>query len=38
MKRLLALPLLLAAPGARADQHYSDEVFFDTSLTPDAYH
>lgn len=30
--------LLLAVTPARADQHFSDEVFFDTSLAPDAYH
>lgn len=32
---LASLPL--AATPARADRHFSDEVFFDTSLAPDAY-
>lgn len=37
------LPLLLASflldgTAAVADQHFSDEVFFDNSLAPDAYH
>lgn len=40
--RRAILPLVLAAllPGtaAVADQHFSDEVFFDTSLAPDAYY
>jgi hypothetical protein len=31
------LALLLCATSATADQHFSDEVFFDTSLAPDAY-
>lgn len=35
---VVALLALVTAPTARADQHYSDEVFFDTSLAPDAYH
>ncbi|MEQ7873956.1 glucoamylase family protein [Sphingomonas sp. ASV193] len=34
---LAALSIVLAGPPAWADQHYSDEVFFDTSLVPDAY-
>lgn len=36
--RVMSLPLLLlAATAARADQHYSDEVFFDTSLAHASY-
>ena len=40
MKRLsLALaPLLFCATAATADQHYSDEVFFDTGLSAASYH
>jgi len=34
---LLAL-FLFCGTAASADQHFSDEVFFDTSLAPDAYH
>ena len=30
-------PILLCGTPASADQHYSNEVFFDTSLAPDAY-
>lgn len=37
-RAILALPLLFAAAPAFADQHHSDEVFFDTSLSPDSYH
>ncbi len=36
--RFAILPLLLMSTVARADQHFSDEVFFDTSLAPDSYH
>ena len=35
--RLAFAPLLLCSSAAIADQHFSSEVFFDTSLAPDAY-
>ena len=35
---MMATLALLAGTAARADQHYSDEVFFDTSLARDSYH
>ncbi len=35
---LLLAPLLFFGTPAMADQHFSDEVFFDNSLAPDAYH
>lgn len=35
--RMLILPFLLAGTAAHADQHYSDEVFFDTSLAHASY-
>lgn len=40
MRRVPSILLLLslASAPARADQHFSDEVFFDTSLAPDAFH
>jgi len=34
----LVLAALLPSTAAIADQHFSDEVFFDTSLAPDAYY
>jgi len=34
---LVLAPFLLCGTAAIADQHFSDEVFFDTSLAPDAY-
>jgi exo beta-1,2-glucooligosaccharide sophorohydrolase (non-reducing end) len=35
---LVLAPLLFCGTAAIADQHFSDEVFFDTSLAPDAYY
>ena len=35
---LLLAPFFLLGSAAIADQHFSDEVFFDNSLAPDAYH
>jgi hypothetical protein len=37
-RALVLAPILLCATAAVADQHFSDEVFFDTSLAPGAYH
>lgn len=35
---LVVASFLFCGTAAIADQHFSDEVFFDTSLAPDAYH
>lgn len=35
---VLLAPLLFGGTAAIADQHFSDEVFFDNSLAPDSYH
>ena len=34
---LAALPIVTVAAPADADRHFSDEVFFDTSLAPASY-
>jgi hypothetical protein len=36
--RLIFASLLFCSSAALADQHFSDEVFFDTALSRDAYH